>query len=149
MTQSNKPLNAAMVPPAADLPAGTTLAPIAFGELIDKISILEIKRDRIADPTKNANVRRELDVLSAALAGFASLPAAFSTLKSELRRINEALWDLEDDIRKYEREENFGAAFIEVARSIYKTNDRRAAVKRALNELVGSSLLEEKSYENS
>ncbi len=145
-TKSSKPTGGADAPTSA-LPPGTALAPVAFGELVDKISILEIKRDRIADPKKNANVRRELDVLNAALAGFASLPSAFSALKAELRRINEALWDLEDEIRKCEREQNFGAAFIEFARGIYKTNDRRAAVKRELNELVGSSLLEEKSYE--
>ncbi len=147
MTKSSKPIGAADSPSAA-LPPGTLLAPLAFGELIDKISILEIKRDRIADPKKNANVRRELDVLNAALAGFASLPGAFPALKSELRRTNETLWDLEDEIRKCERAQDFGPVFIETARSIYKTNDRRAAIKRELNELVGSSLVEEKSYED-
>ena len=131
---------------SAVLPAGAALAPIGFGELIDKISILEIKRDRIADPQKNANVRLELEVLTGVLASFA-LPDGFSGLKSELRRINETLWDLEDRVRKCEREQSFGPVFIEAARGIYKTNDRRAAVKRRLNEIVGSSILEEKSYE--
>jgi hypothetical protein len=129
------------------LPAGTALAPIAFGELVDKISILEIKRDRISDPAKNANVRRELEVLNAVLANFA-LTRGFAELKAQLRRINETLWDLEDEVRKYEREKDFGPLFIDAARGIYKTNDRRAAVKRQLNEFAGSSLLEEKSYED-
>ena len=134
--------------PLADrVPAGAALAPIAFGELVDKISILEIKGDRIADPAKNANVRRELEVLNRVLANFAPM-SGFAGLKAELRRINEALWDLEDEVRRCEREKDFGPLFIEAARGIYKTNDRRAAVKRELNELAGSSLLEEKSYED-
>ena len=134
--------------PSADrLLAGTALAPIAFGELVDKITILEIKSDRIADPAKNSNVRRELEVLNRVLADFA-LTRSFADLKAELRRINEALWDLEDEVRRCEREKDFGPLFIEAARGIYKTNDRRAAVKRELNERAGSSLLEEKSYED-
>ena len=130
------------------LPAGAALAPIGFGELIDKISVLEIKRDRIADPQKNANVRLELDVLNEVLAAFV-LPDAFSRLKDELRRTNEILWDLEDEVRRCEREQSFGPAFIEAARRVYKTNDRRAALKRELNDLVGSAILEEKSYDDS
>jgi hypothetical protein len=133
--------------PTDRLPAGTALAPIAFGELVDKISILEIKSDRIADPAKNSNVRRELEALNGVLVHFAPT-RSFAELKAELRRINETLWDLEDEVRRCEREKDFGPLFIEAARSIYKTNDRRAAVKRALNELAGSSLLEEKSYED-
>jgi len=129
------------------LPAGTAYAPIAFGELVDKISILEIKSDRIADPAKNLNVKRELEVLNRVLADFAPM-RGFDDLKAELRRINEALWDLEDQVRRCEREKDFGPLFIDAARGIYKTNDRRAAVKRELNELAGSSLLEEKSYED-
>ncbi len=145
MTEPDEPTNSNSS--THRLPAGTALAPIAFGELIDKISILEIKSDRIADPAKNSNVRRELEVMNGVLAHFA--PArGFADLKAELRRINEALWDLEDEIRKYEREKDFGPLFIEAARGIFKTNDRRAAVKRELNELAGSSLLEEKSYED-
>lgn len=145
MTQPAKPT----IPDstAQRLPAGTALAPIAFGELVDKISILEIKCDRIADPTKNSNVRRELDVLNMVLASFA-LTHGFAEIKAELRRVNETLWDLEDAVRKCEREKDFGPLFIEAARGIYKTNDRRAAIKRELNELAGSSLLEEKSYED-
>jgi hypothetical protein len=132
---------------AQRLQTGTALAPIAFGELVDKISILEIKSDRIADPAKNSNVRRELEVLNAVLANFTLAPG-FAEIKAELRRINETLWDLEDEVRRCEREQDFGSLFIEAARGIYKTNDRRAAVKRELNELAGSSLLEEKSYED-
>jgi hypothetical protein len=129
------------------LPTGTVLAPIAFGELIDKISILEIKRDRISDPRKNANVRRELDVLNAALSAFTMSSGLFSSLKEDLRRVNETLWDCEDEIRKHEKEKTFGAAFIDVARRIYMTNDERAVLKRKLNEIAGSAILEEKSYE--
>ena len=145
-TAGNTASNAARLFRDGRLPPGTALAPIGFGELIDKISILEIKKERILDAKKNANVRLELDALNAALAGFEPLPDAFPAMKSELRGINEALWDIEDQIRDCEREKNFGEAFIELARSVYVTNDRRAAVKRQLNELVGSSIVEEKSY---
>lgn len=122
------------------------LVPVSVGELLDKISILEIKAERITDPTKLANVRRELDALTAArrAAGFdeARLADAYRRLKA----INEALWGIEDDIREYEARADFGAAFVALARAVYQTNDERSRVKKELNGLAGSTLIEEKSY---
>jgi Family of unknown function (DUF6165) len=125
---------------------GTALIPVSFGDLIDKITILEIKSSRFADARKLANVRFELDLLTAALASFSRLPSRAGELRAELRGINEALWEIEDQIRECERTKDFGARFIELARSVYLTNDRRSAVKRRLNELAGSAIVEEKSY---
>ena len=118
---------------------------IAPGELIDKVTILRIKAARIADPAKVANVVIERDLLAAR---WQSLPGtdALNDLVEELTAINGALWQIEDDIRDCERTQNFGPKFIELARSVYKTNDRRAAVKRAINEALGSTIIEEKSY---
>jgi hypothetical protein len=122
------------------------LVPVSVGELLDKISILEIKAERITDPTKLANVRRELDALTAArrAAGFdeARLADAYRRLKA----INEALWGIEDDIREHEARADFGAAFVALARAVYQTNDERSRVKKELNGLAGSTLIEEKSY---
>ena len=125
---------------------GAILAPVAIGELIDKITILEIKAQRIRDPTKAANVRNELQLLTDARARFAIAGSNIDRLAAELRRINENLWEIEDQIRDCERENNFGPRFVELARSIYRTNDCRAELKRQLNELAGSSIIEEKSY---
>ena len=118
---------------------------IAPGELIDKLTILRIKAARIADPAKVANVVIEHDLLAAR---WHNLPGtdALNDLVEELSAINGALWQIEDDIRDCERAEDFGPKFIELARSVYKTNDRRAAVKRAINEALGSTIIEEKSY---
>jgi hypothetical protein len=122
-----------------------TLVPISFGELIDKITILEIKSARIAEAEKLANIRNELNLLTTARARF-PVSAEIEYLQAQLKQINEALWDIEDRIRHYERDKDFGSCFIELARTVYKTNDRRAAVKRQLNQLAGSSIIEEKSY---
>ena len=118
---------------------------IAPGELIDKLTILRIKAACIADPAKVANVVIERDLLAAR---WHSLPGtdALNDLVEELSAINGALWQIEDDIRDCERTQDFGPKFIELARSVYKTNDRRAAVKRAINEALGSTIIEEKSY---
>ena len=124
----------------------SVLVPIAFGDFIDKITILEIKADRIADRQKVVNVRSELALLCKIFDCFGALPDRVGALKDELRGINEALWEIEDGIRDCERMKDFGGDFIELARSVYMTNDRRAAVKRQLNETVGSAILEEKSY---
>lgn len=122
----------------------TLLAPISWGELIDKITILEIKSARIADPAKRANVQRELQALTQVrdTQGGAT-PAA---LVAELRQVNEQLWEIEDLIRDCEGRGDFGPAFVDLARRVYKTNDRRAALKRRINEQLGSDLVEEKSY---
>jgi hypothetical protein len=122
------------------------LVPISFGELIDKIAILEIKAQRIDDPAKLANVRKELELLEAARARVAVAEAEVARLKAELSATNAALWDIEDKIRDCERNKNFGAEFVELARSVYRMNDQRAALKRQLSELAGSAILEEKSY---
>jgi Family of unknown function (DUF6165) len=119
---------------------------VSAGELIDKITVLQIKSERISDPAKVENVRNELNVLSAARD--TALPASqeLNALTVRLREINETLWQIEDDIRDCERAKDFGPRFIELARSVYVTNDRRADVKREINGLLGSELVEEKSY---
>lgn len=119
---------------------------IAPGELIDKITILEIKLERIADAAKLANVRHEWDVLTAARDAHTEASEALTELTGQLKKINETLWEIEDDIRDCERARDFGETFIELARAVYHTNDERARVKREINELLGSALVEEKSY---
>ena len=119
---------------------------IAPGELIDKITILEIKRDRIADPVKLANVTTELDLLTAARARAIRPSPNLGQLTAELKKTNESLWEIEDAIRVCERNQDFGPQFIELARSVYRQNDRRADLKRHINTLLGSKLIEEKSY---
>ncbi len=121
------------------------LAPVSAGELLDKIAILRIKAERIADPGKVANVRRELIALEAAAGAVPSGPA-LAALEAELRAVNEALWDIEDDIRAHDARGDFGEGFVRLAQAVYRTNDRRAALKREINRLTGSALVEEKSY---
>ena len=120
--------------------------PISVGELVDKVTILEIKSEKIEDRDKRLNIRRELDALTAVLTPLVAATPAIAPLKVELRTINGTLWQIEDDIRDCERKRDFGAAFIELARAVYQTNDRRAATKRKIDELAGSELVEEKSY---
>ena len=122
--------------------------PISYGELVDKLTILEIKSERMTDPAKLANVREELELLDATWANDAASAADISPERAELKRINAALWEIEDEIRLKEKNQAFDARFIELARAVYTTNDRRAAVKRAINEKLGSRLIEEKSYQN-
>jgi hypothetical protein len=124
----------------------TLLAPVSWGELIDKITILEIKAARIADPAKLANVRRELQALTVVRDTQGTAPPA---LAAALRQVNEELWDIEDRIRDCEQRGDFGAPFIALARSVYTTNDRRAALKKTINLQMGSELVEEKSYRGS
>jgi hypothetical protein len=119
--------------------------PVSWGELIDKITILEIKRERIARPDARANVLKELAALDAVAASALATPG-IDPLLARLRRINETLWDVEDAIREQEAEARFDTGFVALARSVYKTNDERAAVKRAINALLHSDLTEEKSY---
>ena len=121
-------------------------APVAVGELIDKITILQIKAERIEDALKLANVRVELDLLVARRdAGVAPDPK-IDALAARLKKINETLWDLEDEIRDCERRQEFGPAFVTLAPRIYRTNDERATIKREINVASGSALIEEKSY---
>lgn len=126
--------------------AGLIAVPVSAGELIDKLTILAIKARRIADPAKLANVRRELALLEAAKAKHGLDGSATARLTGELLAVNERLWDIEDDIRDCERRGDFGEAFVALARSVYRTNDRRAEIKRQINDLAGSLLVEEKSY---
>ena len=126
--------------------AKTILVETAPGELIDKITILEIKTERMTDADKLKNVRIELETLNTAR--HEALPAGpeLDRLTAVLKHVNEALWDIEDRIRDCERNQDFGSQFIELARSVYRSNDQRAALKRQINALLGSKLVEEKSY---
>jgi hypothetical protein len=123
-------------------------APVSYGELIDKITILEIKSERMTDAAKLANVRDELQLLNRLWGMDAHSRIDVSTERAELKRINEALWEIEDEIRVKERDQAFDARFVELARAVYHTNDKRAAVKRAINLKLGSRLIEEKSYQD-
>jgi hypothetical protein len=122
------------------------LAPISAGELIDKITILRVKATRIGDPVKEANVRAELALLEETAARELAGSPDLERLTGELTQINAALWDIEDGKRDHERRQDFGPSFVQLARRVYIDNDRRAAVKRAINALAGSEIVEEKSY---
>ena len=119
--------------------------PVSWGELIDKITILEIKRERIGGAEAHAHVTLEHRLLSD-MAALALQVEAVRLLYDELRRINAMLWDIEDAIREAEARVQFGPEFVRLARSIYQTNDERAMLKRRINDLLGSDLVEEKSY---
>jgi hypothetical protein len=121
-------------------------APIAIGELIDKITILEIKSERISDRGKLRNVSNELKILDE-LKRTAGLDTPdMEPYSRELKSLNAALWDIEDEIRGLEARQDFGPRFVELARSVYQTNDRRARVKHRINAAFGSAIVEEKSY---
>ena len=122
--------------------------PVSFGEVLDKITILEIKSERIADAEKVKNVRLELDELSATWNEAVQDQAAIADLRRQLKEVNEALWEIEDDIRDQEAAQDFGAKFIELARAVYVTNDKRAAIKKDVNLALGSRFVEEKSYQD-
>ncbi len=119
---------------------------VSPGELIDKITILEIKRERMTDATKLKNVAREWKALTAARDGAVKPSAELDRLAADLKKVNECLWEIEDDIRDCERRKDFGKEFVELARGVYLNNDRRSEIKRAINLLLGSRLSEEKSY---
>jgi hypothetical protein len=116
------------------------------GEVIDKITILEIKSERIIDPDKLRNVRSELEILRAARDAAIVPSGVLSALTAELRAVNETIWQVEDDLRGCEQAGEFGSRFVQLARSVYKDNDHRAALKRKINDLLGSRIVEEKSY---
>ncbi|MDP9195877.1 MAG: DUF6165 family protein [Pseudomonadota bacterium] len=121
---------------------------IAPGELLDKLTILDIKRERITDAAKLRNVNHEHALLQKAMDSTVRSSPALTALYQELRRINERLWDIEDDIRDCEAAQDFGPRFVELARAVYHTNDKRAVVKRQINDLLGSDIIEEKSYKD-
>lgn len=122
------------------------LVPIAPGELIDKLTILRLKADHIADPEKLNNVRHEKAMLEAVANRNVPASAELTALWDELFEINKSLWQVEDQIRACEARRDFGEAFVALARQIYLTNDARAVVKKKINQLLGSAIIEEKSY---
>jgi hypothetical protein len=124
------------------------LIPISPGELLDKITILQIKAERISDPVKVANVKTELDMLNKVWDESIESDDVIMRLSAELKSINERLWEIEDDIRDEERNRRFGERFVELARSVYVTNDERADAKKKVNLHFHSTIVEEKSYQD-
>ena len=122
------------------------LVPVAPGELIDKITILRLKAERIADAEKLRNVAHELALLAGLAARALPATPALATLEAELQEINAGLWDVEDAIRAADARGDFGPDFVALAQAVYRMNDRRAAAKRRINLLLGSAIVEEKSY---
>ena len=120
--------------------------PVSVGELVDKITILEIKSERISDPQKLDHIRLELKLLRDAWDERGGPRLGLDKVINELKRTNESLWVIEDDIRDCERQKEFGQRFLDLARAVYQKNDRRFKLKRKINESAGSSLIEEKSY---
>jgi predicted nucleic acid-binding Zn-ribbon protein len=118
---------------------------ISAGELFDKISILEIKLEHIHDGAKRDNISREHAALMDAVEAIPQKPEV-AQLRDELRVVNAQLWRIEDDIRAQEKAKTFGKKFVALARSVYQTNDRRAALKHKIDELLQSNIVEEKSY---
>lgn len=124
----------------------SVLLPTSIGDAIDKMTILEIKSEKISDPAKRQNVLNELDLVRKALAKPVERSARMDDLVRQLKAVNAELWDIEDAIRACERHRDFGGEFIRLARSVYRTNDRRAQLKRDINQLAGSAIVEEKAY---
>jgi len=124
------------------------LVPVSFGELLDKIAILQIKSERMVDPAKLANVRNELSALERTWMGHPAAGGDIARLRADLKSVNERLWVIEDDIRIKEKAQAFDAEFIELARSVYFENDQRARIKKDINLALGSAYVEEKSYED-
>ena len=120
--------------------------PVSWGELIDKLSILEIKAERLRAPEAVANVRREVALLSAILAEQRTHLQELAALKAALDAVNRRLWDIEDAVREKEAAGSFDAAFVDLARSVYRANDERSRIKRRINELLRSGIVEEKQY---
>ncbi|MDP6428536.1 MAG: DUF6165 family protein [Rhodospirillales bacterium] len=125
---------------------GSINVAIAPGELIDKITILAIKLERIIEADKLQNIRREMDILARTRAEALPASAELDRLTEKLKAVNEKLWQIEDDIRECEAAGDFGPRFVELARAIYINNDARAEAKREINLLLGSDIIEEKSY---
>ncbi len=127
-------------------PLATPLLPAAWGEVFDKLSILEIKCDRLSGEAALANVRHERQILAAAAAPALAACPELAEHQARLARVNGTLWDVEDRLRECEAAGRFDAGFVELARSVYRLNDERAAIKRAINALLRSEIVEEKSY---
>ena len=119
---------------------------VSFGEFLDKIAILQIKSERIKDESKLVNINKELNLLKETWANNPNSKVDLSEELRQLKAVNEKIWDIEDDIRDKERNKTFDQGFIELARSVYFSNDERARIKRVINDKLGSNLVEEKSY---
>ncbi|TXH64082.1 MAG: hypothetical protein E6Q81_04785 [Thermomonas sp.] len=124
------------------------LVPVSFGELLDKLAILQIKSERMTDAGKLANVRNELSALETTWAAHPASQQDITALRAELKAVNERLWVIEDDIRLQEKAQDFGNEFIRLARAVYFENDIRARVKKDINLALGSAYVEEKSYQD-
>jgi Family of unknown function (DUF6165) len=124
------------------------LVPVSFGELLDKIAILQIKSERMSDPDKLANVRNELVALETTWAAHPAAAQDIAALRAELKAVNERLWVIEDDIRLKEKAQAFDDEFVRLARAVYFENDIRARVKKEINLALGSAYVEEKSYQD-
>ncbi|MFC3655427.1 hypothetical protein FZ025_14805 [Xanthomonas hyacinthi] len=124
------------------------LVPVSFGELLDKIAILQIKSERIGDAAKLANVRAELSALEKTWMAHPAASGDVARLRLELKAVNERLWAIEDEIRIKEKAQAFDEEFIKLARSVYYENDERARIKKEINLALGSSYVEEKSYQD-
>lgn len=124
------------------------LVPVSFGELLDKIAILQIKSERIGDAAKLANVRNELSALEKTWMAHPAASGNIAELRAQLKAVNERLWAIEDDIRIKEKAQAFDEEFIRLARSVYFENDERARIKKDINRALGSSYVEEKSYQD-
>ncbi|WP_339950984.1 DUF6165 family protein [uncultured Albimonas sp.] len=135
-----------MTAPSPRIGETAVLVEVSPGELIDKITILEIKAQRLSDPSRRFNVTTELELLVAARDASLPAPAELDELTDALRAVNEDLWSVEDDLRACESRHDFGPGFVALARSVYRLNDRRAALKREINLLLHSRLMEEKSH---
>jgi len=123
-------------------------APVSFGELLDKIAILQIKSERMTDPAKLANVRAELSALETTWMAHTAAGNDIGRLRAELKAVNERLWVIEDDIRIKEKAQAFDDEFIRLARAVYFENDERARIKKEINLALGSAYVEEKSYQD-
>lgn len=134
------------LPPRLAARMSEITVPVSFGELLDKISILQIKSERMADEAKRANVHRELAALERAWMAHPAAVKDIARLRAELKAVNERLWDIEDEVRLQDRAGTFGPEFVALARSVYLQNDERARIKKAINLALGSAYVEEKSY---
>ena len=126
----------------------TPLIPISWGELIDKITILEIKQTYIKSPIALTNINKELSYLNEIVENSTGVAEPISDLKQQLLDVNKRLWQVEDDIRDKELKQDFDIGFIELARRVYRLNDERAKLKKSINQVLNSELVEEKSYKD-
>ena len=129
-----------------DPPVPEPCVPVSWGELLDKVAILEIKQRRLRAPEAVANAERELAALRPALTTLAPEPAGLAELRTVLAAVNQRLWTIEDHIREKDAAGDFGPDFVALARAVYRENDERGRIKRAINALLGSGLTEEKQY---